>query len=536
MPSALTYPGVYVEEIPSGVRTITGVSTANTAFVDFFPRGPMNRAVRLSSLADFERTFGGLDARSEASYGVRQYYTNGGSVAWVIRVAAGTPVKASISLDGGSQPQPVLTVRANSEGEWANEGVQVAVVNADNGRFNLFVRRVAVDETGAVQAGVDRNPIVLEREDFRNPSMDPASPDYVVEALRASAFIEAVDEAPEGEIGELPTGSDGGDSGSPQGEAAWQDPTGGPLRGGDDGDAPTSTELLGSEADRTGLRALDAIAPEVFNLLCLPGAANLADGPRKAVYAEALAYCIAKRAFLLVDIPPAVRTPDNVVAELGNVTTHNHAALYYPRLLVSDPLNAGRPRDVAASGTMAGVYARTDVARGVWKAPAGTEAVLFGADLARVLTDGDNGRLNPMGINAIRNFPIFGNVAWGARTLDGADQKASEWKYIPVRRTALFIEESLFQALKWVVFEPNDEPLWAQIRLNVGAFLNDLFRQGAFQGRTPREAYFVRCDKETTTQNDVNRGVVNIVVGFAPLKPAEFVVIKVQQIAGQVQV
>jgi phage tail sheath protein FI len=185
---------------------------------------------------------------------------------------------------------------------------------------------------------------------------------------------------------------------------------------------------------------------------------------------------------------------------------------------------------------MAGIYARTDGTRGVWKAPAGTDAVIRGADLATVITDGDNGGLNPFGINALRNFPIFGSIVWGARTLDGADAKASEWKYVPVRRTALFIEESLFQALKWVVFEPNDEPLWAQIRLNVGAFMNDLFRQGAFQGSTPREAYFVKCDKDTTTQNDINKGIVNIAVGFAPLKPAEFVVIKLQQMAGQVQV
>jgi phage tail sheath protein FI len=136
----------------------------------------------------------------------------------------------------------------------------------------------------------------------------------------------------------------------------------------------------------------------------------------------------------------------------------------------------------------------------------------------------------------LRTFPIFGNVIWGARTLDGADAIASEWKYIPVRRTALFIEESLFQGLKWVVFELNDEALWTQIRLNVGAFLNNMFRQGAFQGNTPSKAYFVKCDSETTTQNDIDLGVVNIVVGFAPLKPAEFVVIKIQQIAGQIQV
>jgi phage tail sheath protein FI len=198
-------------------------------------------------------------------------------------------------------------------------------------------------------------------------------------------------------------------------------------------------------------------------------------------------------------------------------------------------LNESRPLNVAASGTLAGVYARTDSARGVWKAPAGTEATLRGASIPTKLTDLENGALNPLGVNVLRTFPIYGNICWGARTLDGADQKASEWKYIPVRRTALYIEESLYQGLKWVVFEPNDEPLWAQIRLNVGAFMHNLFRQGAFQGTTPREAYFVKCDRDTTTQNDIDRGIVNIVVGFAPLKPAEFVVIKIQQMAGQIE-
>ena len=151
------------------------------------------------------------------------------------------------------------------------------------------------------------------------------------------------------------------------------------------------------------------------------------------------------------------------------------------------------------------------------------------------LTNEENGQLNPLGVNCLRQMPAAGRVVWGARTLQGNDRLASEWKYIPVRRTALFIEESLYRALQWVVFEPNDEPLWAQIRLNVGAFMNSLFRQGAFQGASPREAYFVKCDKETTTQNDINRGIVNILVGFAPLKPAEFVIIKLQQIAGQIE-
>ena len=148
----------------------------------------------------------------------------------------------------------------------------------------------------------------------------------------------------------------------------------------------------------------------------------------------------------------------------------------------------------------------------------------------------ENGRLNPLGLNCLRSFAVTGNVVWGSRTLDGADVLASEWKYIPVRRLALYIEESLYRGSQWVVFEPNDEPLWSQIRLNVGAFMQDLFRQGAFQGQSPREAYFVKCDKDTTTQSDINKGIVNILVGFAPLKPAEFVVIKIQQMAGQIAV
>jgi len=152
------------------------------------------------------------------------------------------------------------------------------------------------------------------------------------------------------------------------------------------------------------------------------------------------------------------------------------------------------------------------------------------------LTDDENGQLNPLGINCLRSFPAAGRVVWGARTMRGDDQLADDYKYIPVRRLALYIEESLYRGTKWVVFEPNDEPLWAQIRLNVGSFMNNLFRQGAFQGQSPRDAYFVKCDKETTTQNDINLGIVNIIVGFAPLKPAEFVVIQLQQIAGQITV
>jgi hypothetical protein len=190
-------------------------------------------------------------------------------------------------------------------------------------------------------------------------------------------------------------------------------------------------------------------------------------------------------------------------------------------------------RTLGPSGTLAGVYAATDTARGVWKAPAGTAASLTGVvDLDVKLTDARNGDLNQLGVNCLRNFPIYGPVSWGARTANGADQDADQWKYVPVRRTALFIEESLFRGTKWVVFEPNDEPLWASIRLNVGAFMNGLFRQGAFQGSTPQEAYLVKCDAENNPQSQIDLGIVNILVGFAPLKPAEFVIINIQQLTG----
>ena len=201
----------------------------------------------------------------------------------------------------------------------------------------------------------------------------------------------------------------------------------------------------------------------------------------------------------------------------------------YSPLRVPDPTDGGRLREVAPSGTMAGIWARTDGETGVWKAPAGTTASLRGVpELTHVLSDPQNGVLNPLGLNALRSFDIPGNIAWGARTLMGADLLASDWKYVPVRRTALFIESSLFNGLQWAVFQPNADPLWLEIRGAVTAFMQRLFRQGAFKGTSPRDAYIVRCGADTTTQADINAGIVNVFVGFAPLQPAEFVVVSLQ--------
>jgi hypothetical protein len=306
---------------------------------------------------------------------------------------------------------------------------------------------------------------------------------------------------------------------------------GGPLR---------KSDFIGAGKERAGKGLYALNKADLFNLLYIPGykVAGLGLDVEKEVVSAAATYCEARRAMLLVDSPASWRTKADAKAGIavGVGTTSRNAALFFPRLRQPNPERNNQKQDFGAGGAVAGVFARTDIQRGVWKAPAGLEATLIGVpELAVSLTDSENGELNPLAVNCLRDFPVTGKVVWGARTLAGSDQAASEWKYIPVRRTALFIEESLYRGTKWVVFEPNDERLWSQIRLNAGAFMHSLFRDGAFQGQTPRDAYFVKCDKETTTQNDVNRGVVNIVVGFAPLKPAEFVVIKIQQIAGRIE-
>ena len=282
-----------------------------------------------------------------------------------------------------------------------------------------------------------------------------------------------------------------------------------------------------------------------FNLLCIPDATRaLAGNPSapdstintNAIYSAAIALCDSKLAFLLVDAPPNVNTISAAVdwKTSGLTVSDANGAAFFPRLRLPDPLNNFNLRTFAPCGVVAGVYAQTDATRGVWKAPAGTAATLAGVQsLVYKMSDAENGVLNPLGLNCFRTFPVYGSVLWGARTLVGADAETSQWKYVPVRRVALFLEASLYQGTQWVVFEPNDEPLWSAIRLNIGSFMQNLFTQGYFQGQTPAQAYFVKCDSETTTLTDIDNGIVNIIVGFAPLEPAEFVIIQIQQLAGQ---
>ena len=656
MPVTPTYPGVYIEEIPSSVRPIAGVLTSIGAFIDDFLRGPRDAAVQLLGMSDFERVYGGLSATSEASYAIQQFFLNGGTSAWVVRVCEDTdadPQFAAVTAtgqledDGGATLADLNAGRRvrgsdyEDPGAWGN-GVRIDVDYATSdptASFNLTVSEVVVDDGRARTA---------RSETFRNLVFDATDAHDVVDVVNeASAMLHvALNGTPAATDRPAMTGTISGQLGAntPNADVAIVDitvtagngntftsgainvpfltlaatatwdqaravletalqsvdptvdasrflreasvqlvepvtgqrhlrvllsrpevlldpdlkvefdiPTGDTvlldsgaatanaqqlsLTGGVDGTPPRPAHLIGSRSLRTGMFALEEA--DLFNLFCIPRAAELDDAPMDSVVSAATAYCEERRSFMLVDIPADVVSLDDMQAFIAAHDTlrHRNLAMYWPRPQISDPLRDGRLRSTPASGTVAGLYARTDVERGVWKAPAGTEAALRGVStLDFQATDAQNGVLNPIGVNVLRTFPVYGTICWGSRTLDGADVRASQWKYVPVRRTALYLEESLFRGLKWVVFEPNDEPLWAQIRLNVGAFMQGLFRKGAFQGKSSREAYLVKCDSETTTQADIDLGVVNIVVGFAPLKPAEFVILQIQQLAGKIEI
>ncbi len=534
MPVQLTHPGVYVEEVPSGVRTITGVATSITAFVGRTARGPTNAPVVVHSFGDFERVHGGLWKDSTLGFAVRDFFLNGGGTAVVVRLYrpdAAKPTKAALSVGTAAAK---LTLQAVDEGTWGNSlrarvdtttrPFDASLEESATSLFNLYVRD---GTTGVVEE--HRNVVVAPPDHPRLVTMVLQHESRLVVATAIGT--------------DRPPASD---STVDQGKTVWDDNTAatnvkvsGATDTATDGVVLTQAEFTGAgmEAAKTGLFALEKA--DLFNLLVIPP--YKADGSvDPAVVTAADAYCRRRRAMQLVDPLPGWTTVGAVTAAFGTGfggllgTSSRNAALFFPRLRQPNPLKDNQVETFSAAGAVAGVMARTDASRGVWKAPAGLEATLNGVpELSVPLTDGEIGQLNPLGVNCLRAMPGAGRVVWGARTMEGADLLASEWKYIPVRRTALFLEESLYRGTQWVVFEPNNEPLWSQIRLSLGSFMNNLFRQGAFQGTTPREAYFVKCDRETTTQADIDLGIVNIHVGFAPLKPAEFVVIRLQQLAGQ---
>ena len=518
MPVSPTYPGVYIEELPSAVRTIIGVPTAVTAFVGSAPRGPANKSVDVTSFAEFEREFGDVSPSHPMTYAVQHFYLNGGQRAVIVRVAGEGSAAAAAQLGA-------VRITASGAGAWGNAL-----------RVRVTAPRRQPDAPAAPRYNLAvRDNLSGREEQFVGISTDRNSKDSLPKQLkRGSKLLTAADDqtdmpdlhgpAPGARVDPLAPDADTGLST--------------PLADGDDGGALTVPIVRGGEDPPTGIYALRAA--DIFNMLVIPPLApDEPGGEARDVHEllpEAVGLCAERRAVMIVDPPnrpmdvAAARAwfeglPDAAVGD-------RNVAVYFPRVVMGDSAQDGLTRPFPPAGAIAGIYARTDAERGVWKAPAGTEATLNGAiELELRMDDLQNGQLNPAGLNCLRTFPVIGNVVWGARTKRGADELADQWKYLPVRRLALFIEETLFRTTKWVVFEPNDEPLWAQIRMNIGAFMQGLFRQGAFQGSSPQQAYFVKCDHDTNPQIDIDKGIVNIIVGFAPLKPAEFVIIKIKQIS-----
>ena len=505
----LAYPGVYIQEVVPESRAIAGVATSVTAFLGRAKRGPVDEPVDVYDMGAFSQVFGGMGVDYPLSYALRDFFQAGGQHAVVVRLfntpdATVDPVaRLKVTTEAGARELFELT--ATDPGSWAN-GLRASVESSADGRFDL--RLTCVDEAGRV----------LEQEDHPDVTMvlgERRALDGVLEADSVLARLRGVaadsDPPPAGASGAVAEPDRGVDS------------------------APLKIADYASTEAGEGLNALDAV--DLVNLLCIPP--DTRDGDTDpAVYAAAAAYAERRRAFVIID-GPASWDASARAGNLSDITPadlniggdlRRCAAVYFPRVMMADPELGDAVRAFPVSGMVAGIYSRTDAARGVWKAPAGLDAGISGIrSLTHRLTDAENGLLNPLGINCLRTFPVTGTVVWGARTLAGNDGSADDYRYVPVRRTALFLAESLSRGTRWAVFEPNDEPLWAALRAQVRGFMDGLFRQGAFQGSTAKDAYFVRCDSSTMTQTGIDLGVVNLVVGFAALKPAEFVVLYIRQ-------
>jgi uncharacterized protein len=641
----VTYPGVYVEEVPSGARPIAAASTSIAAFLGVAERGPVGEAVKIFNFTEYQNRYGGFIPNSFLSHAVYQFFNNCGTQCYIVRVASANATRANIVLRdrAAANPQASLTIAASSPGVWGNQ-LAVVIANGTNDPLNEF--NLAVFQQDEL--------IPLER--FDNLSMVPGAPNFAPTATASSRYIQVTTNAANTDaqagtsrgaaapqalasprtrfriningdgyqevdlqaavpapvpdlnsaaniataiqarvraltklrastdqnafanfLGEVNNGVLLLTSGvaSPASSVkvtpaanSSQDATGllrlGLLSGGvetlgaavlrpqnnpprtppdnyyfiGDNSAPTAevaSVVAGSDgsAITTDQPYIDAFAKlddkEDVSLIAVPGIGS------PALVGAGMNYCANRSlsdCFFIGDLGQTDDTIDEVKNFRNAITPKNsYGAIYTPWVRMLDPTGrSATPILAPPSGFVAGLYAKTDGQRGVWKAPAGTSVALGGGvGLAVNLTDAQQGNLNPLNINVIRQFAGSGIVLWGARTVT-SDPALN---YIPVRRMTIFLRVSIYRGIQWAVFEPNDEDLWSSLRLTIGSFMMTLFRQDAFQGATPAQAFFVKCDNETTTQADIDAGIVNVLVGFAPLKPAEFVVVKISQKVGQ---
>ena len=642
--TAYLHPGVYIEEIPSGVKPIEGVPTSIAAFLGYSRRGPIDEAVYISKWEDYDATFGGVFSEDDAlGLSVQAFYLNGGKGAYIARLASDHKTSALPAAqikgpdtvngsDGTAKAINVLDVEAASPGVWGDD-VHIQVSRNDLYSFDLEVGFMEPDPQGP--AGALK---FVAAEKFSNLNMNDKDANYAVAVVNGGSrnirmdlsiaaagkyihgfargddltgltladaegefrlnvdglgvktievqtqanwtklkdhikeLVRALGEEPayaafavDGALADglkLTSGTQGASSSVSvkNGELAqllkFYDAAGTALGATIHGAAHVVPQKMdsavhfenGADGDPPGeddYRKFFGKLVKVrdVSILVLPGQAIPKDGTGNKIVGLAIAHCekTASR-MVIVDPERGFEFENSGAVDAMAAPTSTYSVMYYPWINVGNPFyhaekNPAVPRTipVAPSGFAAGMWSKTDGVRGVWKAPAGVEARLLGvAGLQTIVEDDEQDYLNPKGLNCIRKLPGFGPVIWGARTL--ATKANPEWRYVPVRRTAIYIEQSIYNSIQWAVFEPNDHRLWASLRTNIDSFMNGLFRAGAFQGAKASEAYYVRCGLgDTMIQGDIDRGQVIVVVAFAPLKPAEFVIIRIRQKAGQNQ-
>lgn len=514
------HPGVYIEEIPSGSKPIEGVSTSTAAFVGAAFRGTANKPVLIGTWDDYISQFGdysqasGIENETDhMALAVRAFYQNGGKAAYVCRLLneATPPATASVTLQSNT-PDPdidVLTITASSEGSW---GSSLLVAITHN-----MVDSVAVSFNLHVGYDLDGSFIEIGSEVFRELSLNATDDNFIEKVINENSRLIQVDVADSVAI--FPDENTVTDN-------EFDDFSG----------FSTVTQTAAIAADYLSFYNNTLRKYADVSIIVLPGQSWSDDDSGNDFISNTITHCESTMSRMVIIDPPANTELEtaSAVAALG-LPTSTYSVLYYPWVEVSNPLyhvdsnpTANKTLTIPASSIAAAMWAKTDNKRGVWKAPAGVEARVNVSGLQYTVEDLEQDGLNPSGVNCLRKRLGYGPVFWGSRTL--ATRASPEWRFIPVRRTAIFIEQSIYNGIQWSVFEPNDNPLWSALRANITSFMNGLFRAGAFQGATADEAFFVRCGKgDTMTQGDIDRGQVIVVVGFAPVKPAEFVILRIQQ-------
>lgn len=562
-------PGVYIEEFDSGSVPMEGVSTSTAGFVGVTEKGPSEGApVLVTSYADFGRTFGGYLSEREfgeyryLAYAVNQFFANGGSRCFIKRVVPSDALYAGNTEDPDTAPAAVY---AGNPGAWGNRitlkvypsskfKTQILEV-VDEAAAKYRVKNASGLDVGAVIAfsdgteyaenviiGIDGNVISLkepfacsvtdteqvpkktvstcevnieiscdgQNEKYDFVSLNDSTPDYIVSRLAKSELVTVRINPPAEPISayELFTGNKRG------GEVTIS------LSGGSNGsaDALSAGDFIGEDkgpGSRTGIQAFTD--NNEVSIMAVPGITD------PNVQTSLVAHCENTGSrFAILDIPREMKSVNEII-DHRNIFDSASAAVYHPWVKVFDPLTKNSAA-VPPSGSIAGIYARTDNSRGVWKAPA-NETVSACAGLDCNYTTGEQDLLNPKGVNLIRSFPGQGIKVWGARTLSSNGL----WKYVNVKRLFIFLEESIKANTSWVVFEPNNNVLWLRVRRTVEVFLSGLWKNGAFAGASESDSFFVDIGPNTMSKDDIDNGRLICVIGVAPVKPAEFVVFRLTQ-------